>query len=257
MPKNWKNDKTARFLQRAGAVLFALALWQTAAMLVGQPMLLASPVEAVKRLAELMTEKDFWKTAGYSLGRIALGFVCGLALGSAAAFAAARWTVFEILLRPFVVSMKSIPVASFIIVCLIWLSGSRLSSFIAFLMVFPVIYGNVLQGLKSTARDMIEMAEVFRLSPFRKLLYVQLPSVKPYLLSACSAAMGLAWKAGIAAEVIGIPTGSIGEKLYMAKVYFDTADLFAWTILIVLLSRCFEKLVSILIGIAYKELERR
>ena len=109
-------------------------------------------------------------------------------------------------------------------------------------MVLPIVYFNVLEGMKSTDRKLLEMAEVFAIPWGRRMRYLYLPQVKPFLLSACRTALGISWKAGIAAEVIGIPDGSIGERLYEAKIYLDTADLFAWTLVIVLLSALFEKL---------------
>jgi NitT/TauT family transport system permease protein len=169
---------------------------------------------------------------------------------------AGKFHLAEIMFRPFIATIKSVPVASFIILCLIWLSMGTLSSFISFLMVLPIIYSNILQGIKSTDKKLLEMAEVFRVGLFRRIVFIYLPQLKPYLISACSVAMGLAWKSGIAAEVIGVTNGSIGEKLYEAKIYYTTADLFAWTLIIVVLSIGFEKLFLYLIKKFYAGLER-
>ncbi len=100
------------------------------------------------------------------------------------------------------------------------------------------------------------MAEVFRVGLFRRIVFIYLPQLKPYLISACSVAMGLAWKSGIAAEVIGVSNGSIGEKLYEAKIYYTTADLFAWTLIIVVLSISFEKMFLYGIKKLFARLER-
>ena len=102
----------------------------------------------------------------------------------------------------------------------------------------------------------MEMAQVFRLSPARRVRYLYLPQVMPYFRSGCTVALGLCWKAGIAAEVIGIPKGSIGEHLQQAKVYLDIPDLFAWTLVIVLASLAFEKLVLAALNAAARRLER-
>lgn len=121
-------------------------------------------------------------------------------------------------------------------------------------MVLPVVYSNVLQGIKTTDMKLLEMAKVFRVTPVKKALYIYLPHLKPYILSACSVSLGLSWKAGIAAEVIGIPTGSIGEKLYQAKVYLSTPDLFAWTVVIIVISILFEKLFTFSLSKLYSRL---
>ena len=103
---------------------------------------------------------------------------------------------------------------------------------------------------------MNEMCSLFKTSRFHRLIYVTVPSVKPYLLSASGVAVGMAWKAGIAAEVIGLVDGSVGEMLYQAKIYLNTVDVFAWTVIIVLISVLFEKLVMLLIRLGYRKLER-
>ena len=215
-------------LQRAGAVLLALAVWQGLAMGVGQQLLVPSPLSVVERLGGIWQEADFWGTVWFTFRKIVAGFLLGFPL-------------FEILFRPWATMIKSIPVASFIIICLIWMSSSRLSIFISFLMVLPIVYTNVLQSIRSADRQLLEAVSIFRLSWPKRALYLWLPQLKPYLLSACTVSLGISWKAGIAAEIIGIPAGSIGRMFYDAKVYFNTVDLFAWTVIVVVISVLFEK----------------
>ncbi len=250
-----KTDKKTK-LQKVAAVIFALLIWQIAAMAVGIDILLVSPVKVAARLATIWMEPGFWSTIGFSFSRIVLGFLAAFLLGIALALLASRFRIVEIFLWPFVITIKSVPVASFIIISLIWLSARELSVFISFLMVFPIIYSNVLQGMKSTDANMLEMARLYRVPWRRRLLYIFAPNVRPYLISACSVALGMSWKAGIAAEVIGIADGSIGEMLYESKVYFMTSDLLSWTVIIVLLSVLFEKSVLFLLKRAFNRLER-
>ena len=241
-------------LEKFAAVLFALAIWQICAMLLGQRLVLVTPVTVVERLFVLCTQADFLSAMGFSFFRIVSGFLLALASGCVLAGISARFRLVEIMLWPFISTIKSVPVASFIILCLIWIGSKNLSIFISFLMVLPIVYTNMLEGIKNTDIKLLEMAAVFRVGRLKKLKYIHLPQLKPYLISACSISIGLAWKAGIAAEVIGISDGSIGEKLYEAKVYFDSGDLFAWTAVIVALSITFEKLFLLLIRRMYKRL---
>ncbi len=233
-------------LQRMAAVVFALLVWQAAAMLVNESLLLASPVQVAGRLFSLIGTESFWQTVGFTTLRIVSGFLLGFFAGVLLAVLAGRFKGLEMLLHPFVVTIKSIPVASFVILVLIWLGSRHLSVFISFLMVFPVIYLNTLQGLKATDVKMLEMAKMYHLSFAKKLKYIYVPQLQPFLYSACSIALGLSWKSGVAAELIGRPDFSMGDMLYMAKVHMDTADLFAWTVVIILLSQLFEKLFLLL-----------
>lgn len=138
-------------------------------------------------------------------------------------------------------------VASFIILILIWVPSRNLSFIISFLIALPVIYTNVLYGIENTNKELLEMAEVFRVSPGKRIWYIYMSETLPYLRAACSVSLGLCWKAGVAAEVIGIPSGSVGEKLYEAKIYLQTPELFAWTLTIILLSVWFEKIFLFII----------
>lgn len=249
-------NKTTAFWYRLSAALFWLLVWQAAATALHQPLLLSSPVRVVARLFDMLKEAVFYRALSFSFTRIALGALLGLGLGVMLALLSARCKVMEFLLQPLITTVSTVPVASFIILTLMFLSSRDLSIFISFLMVLPIMYANLLQGLKAIPRDMAEMAKMYQLSPVRRLLLVDLPHVKSHLLSGTGTALGMAWKSGVAAEVIGIPVGSIGENLYQSKIYFDTSGLFAWTAVIVLLSVVFVKLVLCLLRLFYRGLER-
>ena len=237
------------------AVATAVLLWQLAAVIIGEEVLLVSPFRVLLRLSELIFEAEFWGTILFSFKRITLGFFIALAAGTALAILSYRFRIAEVFLWPYISIIKATPVASFVILCLIWLSSSSLPVFIAFLMAVPIIYTNILQGFKSCDSKMLEMAEIFRFSFGKRLLYIYFPQVKSHFISACSVSLGLSWKAGIAAEIIGIPDGSMGEMLYQAKLYLATADLFSWTVTIILVSVLFEKAVMFIINRIFDRLE--
>ena len=240
---------------KALAVAFWLGVWEIMSHIIGQEILLVSPVRAVLTLVQLMGTRDFYIAVGTSLWHILAGFSLGLTLGSlfAAASCAARWV--RILLSPAMHAIKATPVASFVIVALIFIRARNLSIFISFLMVLPVMYANVLAGIDAADVKLIEMAKVFRLSLRRRIASVYAVSVTPYFLSACALSMGLCWKAGVAAEVIAVARPSIGAQLYLAKLNFDTADIFAWTLAVALMSLLFEKLGMILTGALKRRFE--
>ena len=226
---------------RLWAVLAWLLIWQLASMWIGQEILLVSPVTVVVTLIRLAGGAQFWLSVASSMLRIIGGFLLAVVLGVAlAGLSAASGRLREFLL-PFVATVKSIPVASFVILVLIWVSSRNLSVLISFLMVFPVIYTNVLDGISQTDRGLLEMAELFGIPFGRRLRTIYVSQVLPYFRTGCSLALGLCWKAGVAAEVIGIPQNSIGENLYNAKIYLDTPALFAWTLVIICISVLFEK----------------
>ena len=212
-------------------------------------LLLASPIQAAARLLELLPSPVFWRAVGNSSLRIFGGFLLSCALAALLAALAAGRPWLRDLLAPPVAVVKAVPVASFIILALVWLNARSLSLFISGLMVFPPVYLNVLEGLRQTDPKLLELARVYRVPFGRRAWGIYLPQVLPYFRSAASLALGLCWKAGAAAEVIGLPAETIGERLYTAKVYYQTPDLFAWTAVILVLSAVFEKLF--LAGVDY------
>lgn len=235
-------NRNKKRLEKAAAVLAALLLWQLLAMAINNRLLLVTPFVVLERLFRMIPTGDFWRSVAFSVSRILSGFLIGSFIGTLLAVIAGRFRIADILLRPYMAAIKATPVASFIILCLIWLNSRNLSVFISFLMVLPIVYTNVLLGIRSTDKQLLEMADLFNIGWWRRLRYIYIPHLTPYILSACTVSIGLSWKAGVAAEVIGIPTGSIGERLYEAKVYFSTGDLFAWTLVIIALSILAEKI---------------
>ena len=236
-------NKGKRYVKKFIILLFWLGVWQILAMGVDNVLLVVTPLQALRALLIQAGQAEFWRSAFGSMWRIALGFLMGAVLALFLAAVSYRYKITEEVLRPFMVFCKAVPVAVFAVLILIWWGSSMLAVAICFLVVFPNIYLNTLEGLKSADRGLLEMAEVFRLPYGTRFFYIYRPALKPFLLSAFQLSLGMCWKSGVAAEVIGTPDHSIGGALYLAKIYLDTADLFAWTVVIVVLSVLFEKII--------------
>lgn len=247
------------YRKRVKAVLpliFWLVIWQLAAMAVNKRIILVTPLQTLSRLSELIFEGSFYKAVISSTLKIGCGFFGGLFGGIILACAAFVLPFVKRLLSPLMSAVKAVPVASFVILALFWMSSRYLSVFISLLMVLPIIYFNVLEGLSSADGKLIEMAQVFRMRRSTVVRYIYFPAVIPYLRSACTAALGLCWKSGIAAEVIGQPDGSVGDMLYRAKIYLETEDLFAWTVVIIILSKIFEMIFLRLLDLLCRLMRR-
>lgn len=218
-----------------------LLVWQAVAMVIAQPLLISSPFQVIQRLGTIWMDEGFWSSVAYSFTRITVGFLLSFVFGITLAVLAGKFHTVEVLLWPIILAVKTIPIVAIILICLIWMTSDQLTAFIVILMILPIIYTNMLSAIKSTDESMLQMASTFQMPFAKKLLYIYLPQIKPFLISACSISLGTAWKAGIAAEVLSIPDGSIGDMMHDAKVYFHTTDLLTWTLIVVLLSLAFEK----------------
>ena len=228
-------------------VVLWMLVWQVAAIIIDNRIFLPSPLDTLKSLGILLRMNEFYYSVCFSLGNIAKGFLLGIFGGTVLATVASRTEFLETFLSLPMRVIKAVPVASFTILALFWVDSTELSVLISFFMVLPIIYTNVLVGIKETDRKMLEMAQVFRISLGNKVRFFYAPSVLPYLFSASSVAIGLAWKSGIAAEVIGLTKASIGNYLYEAKIYLEMPTLFAWTCVIIVISILSEKIILLLL----------
>ncbi len=232
-----------KWIKKTVILLFWILLWQLAALLVSNPIYFASPVETLRELAVQGVTAAFWQGVAGSLFRIAGGFFIASVAAFLLAFAAYLIPLTDDILRPFVMFLKSVPVAAVVVILLIWWGSEHLVLCISFMVVFPNIYENVLTGLKKTDPRLLEMAKVFGIRPGAEFFWIYREAYRPYLLSAMSVSLGMAFKSGIAAEVIGLPAGSIGERLYRDKIYLNTAGVFAWIIVILLISFVTERII--------------
>lgn len=225
-----------------------MLVWQAAAWAVGSELLLPSPFSTAKALFGLCGTGAFWKSCGMTLLRVFSGFILGILAGSALGVLTAASPIAEELLSPIRSTVKAAPITSFIILVLLYLTSSLTPMFIAFLMVTPIAWTNVAQGILATDKQLIEMAEVFGFSKAKRLKAVYAPSVLPHFISACTAGLGFAWKSGVTAEVIAHPAFGMGKAIYESKLYLETPELFAWTAAVIIMSFALEKLITLLLG---------
>lgn len=211
--------------------------------MIGLELILPSPLKVLTALFEKAATADFLIAAGLSLLRIAVGFLLGTLVGGLLAVLMRVSKVAKALFSPILHVVKAAPVASFIILALVWFKTDILPVFISFLMVVPVVCTNVSEGIAQTDRKLLEVARIYRFGKKRTFSEVWLPSVKPYAVSACRTALGFAWKSGVAAEVICRPDRSIGDALYSSKMNLETAEVLAYTAVVIIISVLLEKLM--------------
>ena len=223
--------------ERLLALVVWVIVWQLAAMTLGHGgLFLATPLQTLQALGLLLPTPAFWQRIAFSALRIVAGFVLAVVGGLVLGAAGACWRTVRVLVDPVMQLIRAMPVASFVILALLWVSGSNLSVVVSFTHVLPVVYAGVVAGIADTDPQLLEMARVYRLSWTARLRYIWLPGIFPSFCESCIAAMGMCWKSGVSAEVIGLPDHSVGDALYRAKITLSTPDVFAWTLVIVLLS---------------------
>ena len=232
-----------RLVEKLVPIAFWLAFWQLASLAVGRELLLPGPRRVGESLLALAGTADFWLSVGATLGRVFLGLLWGSAAGAALAVLThfSRWA--DRLISPAIRVVRATPVVSFILLVYLWVTRWAIPWVIAGLMVLPVVWGALSAGLDSVDEKLLELAQAYRFSGPKTLRLVYLPSLRPHLSAGLLTAFGLAWKSGVAAEVICPPAQAIGARIQQARLGLETADLFAWTLTIVALSLTLEVLL--------------
>jgi len=221
-----------------------LLLWQGVALLVHNPVLFVGPWETLKALGQMVTRGGFYSSLLRTLLRLLLGILAGTGLGFLLAYGAYRKRLLREFLAPVVSLGKAVPVASFVILILIWFGNEWVAMVVVFLVTFPIAYLNLIRGLDGLDPQMAEMTRVFHFSGFRRFHYAELPQLRSHIGAAISLTVGMGFKSGIAAEVIGQARLTIGNELYQSKIYLETGELFAWTAMVILMSWAVEKLLT-------------
>ena len=235
------------------SILIWILLWQIVAQVIDKPVILPTPFCTIKAFFSLFSKSDFYKSIGFTLSGITTGFLLGFVLGIVFAAISSLNNFLHSLTDIPLKVIKSIPIASFVILALLWIQPKNLSTLIVVFMVMPGLYSAMYISIKNTDKKLLEMAEVFRRGRLKKIIYIYLPSSMPSLISSSKTAAGFAFKAGVAAEIIGLIRNSAGNNIYLAKLYLDTPALFAWTIVLVLLSVVFEKLILFVLKLIAKK----
>lgn len=242
------NNSFKTVIKKISAVLFWIAVWLLLFKIIDNSFLLCSPFQIARKISELVVTKDFWITTLISIVRVSVGYVSGIIIGLVLAILSSANTYIEELLSPLITVIKTTPVASFILLVLVWIKKENVPSFISFIMVLPIAWSNISMGISRVDKKMKEVGKIYKLSAKNVIKHIYIPSVKPYFLSACTTSLGLSWKAGVAAGVLSQPNYSIGANLYSSKIYLETDNLFAWTAVVIIISLILEKAVKSLIN---------
>ena len=237
--------KALKFLSIA--ILWIL-VWAICAWAMNLPILFPSPFDVIKRFFEIFFTKEFFLITGSSLYRVFSGIIIGILIGSILAVICSMSRIVYDIFYPIITVIKSTPIASFVL--LIWLfMGDQITPIIiTIIMVLPIVWANIYQGINSIDKNLIEVCKIYKIPVKKRISAFYVPSLMPFFISSLLSGIGLAWKAGIAAEVLCSTKRSMGEEIWNAKYDLERAvDLYAWTLAVILISLIFEIVFSKLI----------
>jgi len=228
--------KRSLLIIRIASLFSFLLIWKLASQWMDSSIILPSPEDTLKETWALLLTRGFYQSLGATLLRGITGFFLSMLLGLCVGILAGKSYILREFFRPFLTSIQSTPVLAIILLALIWFPTETVPVFVAFLMGFPIITTNVVEGILAVDRRLIEMTRVFRIEAWKRALYVVLPSILPYLVGGASSALGLSWRVVVASEVLSQPILGIGTGMQEAKLRLETARVFAWTLAALVLS---------------------
>lgn len=225
------------------SIIFMLVLWKGLSLYFDSDFILPSPENTLLTTLQLFTDKGFLSAVGLTMVRGIIGFALSFILGLGFGVLAGISSDFNAFLKPILITIRSTPVVAVILLALIWLNPNSVPVFIGFLTMFPFICTNVIDGIRSIDKNVIEMAHFYKIDKIRMVREVYIPAIMPFIISGSSSAMGIGWRAIIIGEVLSQPQYGIGTSMQMAQTFLKVDTVIAWTIIAVLISYIFERII--------------
>lgn len=230
------------------SIVFFLLLWEILARFIGREIILPTLGRTLSQLWLIVTADNFLRTLGATAGRIGITFLIDLGAAMVLGCLAGLFKQVEQMLKPLEIATRAVPTMGIILLSLIWLDSERAPVLVCSLIIFPILYRSVVEGIKNMDPNLKELNDVFQVPFYKRLSGFYFPSVKPFLLSGIKAALGLNVKVMIAAEVLSQPDIAVGTSFQIERARLNTAGVLAWSLIVILLAAAFEKLINLLLS---------
>jgi NitT/TauT family transport system permease protein len=235
-----------KYIYQFLAIIFIVLAWQLAAMAMKNGLILPSPGRILVDFFTLVTSTDFYIALASTLLRGFIGFLIAFVLAAVIGIPAGIFRGFHDFFNPIIVLLRSTPVISFILLAWIWFGPDNVPVFIAILSMFPLLCKGFISGIKSTDKELIDMALVYKVRKHRILSGLYIPSLLPFLFNGMSNALGFGWRAVIIGEVLSQPRWGLGTEMQVAQTYLLVSKLICWSIVAVIMAFFFEWLLGLI-----------
>lgn len=243
--KNFIINKDKRWISII-SIIVMIIIWELLSLYYNSDFILPTPWKTLIATINLLINKDFIFIAGSTILRGTIGFAIASLLGISIGIISGINKSFNAFLAPVLVVIRSVPVIAITLLALIWFRSNYVPVFIGILTMFPIICTNIIEGMKNVEPNLIEMAKLYKVEHFRIIKEIYIPAITPFIFSGISSALGIGWRAIIVGEVLSQPQYGIGTIMHSSQTYLNVDILIAWTVIAILISYCFEILISIL-----------
>ena len=235
-----KNKNIIYFI--LGIIIFIL-LWFFISLKINSEIVFPNILTIIKKLIEIILEKSFYKDLFLSLIRVFITFILSFLLAIIFGILSGIFLYIRYMLMPIINFIRTIPTIPLILVAIIWFDNNTVPIFVSMLVIFPIMYDAVVNGIINVDKNLIDMSLSYNVSLKTQIISLYIPSIKPYILTAISQSMGITWKSILAAEILALPSLGIGSKLYESHLYLDTVSLFAYCLIAVIFNGIFEIII--------------
>src|SRR6056297_599514 len=182
MKRFFTKDKTITLV----AALVMILIWEIAARIMQSDLLLPPPEDTLIAVGTLIISKGFFKIIGSTILRGLIGFVISFFLALVFGIFAGINRKFHAAIKPLLVTIRSTPVISLILLALIWFRVDQVPVFIALLTMFPIMTTNIIDGIRQVDENLVEMAFIYKVPQNRIIREVYIPATRPYIFSGVS-----------------------------------------------------------------------
>lgn len=241
-----QNKKVKEFFFTTLSICLLLIIWKTLSLIVDKEIIIPSPESTFREMIRISSHPNFLTAIFNTLRRAIIGFIIALGLGLSLGMLSGFYKPVYILLKPFVLINKAMPTMAMILLALIWLESEKAPILVGFVIIFPIIYENVVQGIRNVDVKLVEMMDIYDVDRFTKFKDLYIPSIRSFLHGATVAAMGLNLKIVVAAEVLSQPRISMGTSFQIERANLNTAGVFAWALITIILAAILEQGLKVL-----------
>jgi NitT/TauT family transport system permease protein len=220
--------------------IFFIGLWQLIAIKINNDIYVPKIQQVAEAVSIIFKDENLLKVIFSSFYRTMSSYLLALAFSMILGVLGVVYPFFKYLIEPINSISKTIPTMVLVVLSLVWFDKDSTPFVVGFAIVFPILYEGIRNSVIRIDKKIIDMTKIYEVNLKDKIKKIYLPVMKFYLMSILVSTFSLTFKVVIAGEVYGQPKFGIGSQIQLEKVNFNTPGIFAWIIIIAIISLVLE-----------------
>lgn len=230
-----------RFLA-ALSLLLLLGFWHILATYLNSPTL-PTPAKVAAVFWQACQSGELFYHLLATLRRLAMSFSIAMLLGISIGVCLGRNKFLDAFFDQWLIIFLNIPALVTIILCYVWFGLEEWAAILAVVInKLPNVIVTIREGARTLNKDLLEMAEAFKLSKTKVFQHIVWPQLQPFVMTATRSGLALIWKIILVVELLGRSNG-MGYQLHTFFQLFDVASLLAYSFAFVIVIQTIELLL--------------